>query len=525
MSIASNEQTLSSQAITESGVRPELDSSKGSYGQILKSTALIGATSVLNIAVGIARSKAVALILGPSGVGLNGMYMSITGLTESIAGMGINSSGVRQIALAAGSDDAVRIGKTAAVLRRTSLVLGLLGALVLIALSRQISMITFGQTKQTLAVCILGVSVLFRLVSAGQGALLQGLRRISILARAGVLSSVCGGMLTIPLVYFFRDAGVAISVAAAAAAGLGISWWYSRRVAVDVPPITASEVRSEARALLHLGSALMVSGFVMTGCSYAIRSTIFRQLGAAPTGLYQAAWTLGGVYVGFILQAMGADFYPRLTAVSGDNVECNRLINEQAHVSLLLAGTGVIGTLTFAPLVIDVFYAASFESAVAVLRWICLGTALQVISWPMGFILLAKGEKRMLVWSELVWAIVHLCLAWLGLRKFGLQGAGMAFFASYAFHVVLSYAMANHVSKFHWSKANRNATLAYLIVIGTVFGGNYILPRLAATVLGVLAMIICGSYSVRTLGKLVPLEGIPRPIRRLLGFLGGAVTA
>ena len=48
---------------------------------------------------------------------------------------------------------------------------------------------------------------------------------------------------------------------------------------------------------------------------------------------------------------MGADFYPRLTAVSKDNVACNRLVNEQARISLLLAGPGVIGTLTLAALV------------------------------------------------------------------------------------------------------------------------------------------------------------------------------
>ena len=90
------------------------EKTSGSYGQILKSTALIGGTSVLNIMVGVARSKAIALILGPSGVGLNGIYGSITGMAELIAGMGISSSGVRQIAEAAGSGDQVRVAKTAA---------------------------------------------------------------------------------------------------------------------------------------------------------------------------------------------------------------------------------------------------------------------------------------------------------------------------------------------------------------------------------------------------------------------------
>ena len=111
---------------------------------------------------------------------------------------------------------------------------------------------------------------------------------------------------------------------------------------------------------MKLGFAFMASGFLMMGAAYAIRILVVRKLGLEAAGLYQSAWTLGGLYVGFILQAMGADFYPRLTAVAKDDQECNHLVNEQAQVSLLLAGPGVIGTLTFAPLVIALFYSTKF---------------------------------------------------------------------------------------------------------------------------------------------------------------------
>ena len=125
------------------------------------------------------------------------------------------------------------------------------------------------------------------------------------------------------------------------------------------------------------------------GVAYVVRIVILRKVGVEATGLYQSAWTLGGLYVGFILQAMGADFYPRLTAHSKDNRACNRLVNEQARVGLLMAGPGVIATLTFAPLVIALFYTAKFGAAVGILRWICLGPRCRSLpgrwassSWP-----------------------------------------------------------------------------------------------------------------------------------------------
>src|ERR1700720_4961352 len=85
---------------------------KGTYGQILKSSALVGGSSVINIAIGIVRTKAMALLLGPAGYGLFGLYGSIANLAQSLAGMGVNSSGVRQIAAAVGSGDSAQIALT-----------------------------------------------------------------------------------------------------------------------------------------------------------------------------------------------------------------------------------------------------------------------------------------------------------------------------------------------------------------------------------------------------------------------------
>ena len=121
---------------------------------------------------------------------------------------------------------------------------------------------------------------------------------------------------------------------------------------------------------------------------------VIRQMGLDAAGLYQAAFALSSVYVGFVLGAMGADYYPRLTAVSADNKKVNRLVNEQTEVSLLLALPGILGTLTFATWVIHLLYSAQFEPAVDILRWQILGVLGRVVSWPVGFVLLAKGSWK-----------------------------------------------------------------------------------------------------------------------------------
>ena len=91
-----------------------------------------------------------------------------------------------------------------------------------------------------------------------------------------------------------------------------MSWWYVRQVPVARPVLLRSEVVHEAGALLKLGFAFMTSGMLMMGAAYAVRTIVLRIEGLEAAGLYHAAWTLGGLYVGIVLQAMGTDFYPRL---------------------------------------------------------------------------------------------------------------------------------------------------------------------------------------------------------------------
>lgn len=298
--------------------------------------------------------------------------------------------------------------------------------------------------------------------------------------------------------------------------GLIIAWWFSRKVRIERPDMTREQVTREAGALLKLGFAFMGSGFLMMGAAYVVRMIVVRDVGLEASGYYQAAWTLGGLYVGIILQAMGADFYPRLVGVAHNDAECNRVVNEQAHVSLLLAGPGVLATLTFAPLVIALFYSAKFAEAVEVLRWICLGISLRVITWPMGYIIVAKNKQVIFLATELAWTIVNVGLTWICVRAFGLNGAGVAFFGSYVFHALLIYSIVRAVSGFRWSLTTVKAGAPLLFLIASVFCGFHLLPPLIDIAVGTLLTLSGLVYAIRMLLVLPPLVRVTLPIRRLL---------
>lgn len=494
------------------------DNSK-SYGQILKSSAVIGGSSAVTLVLGMVRAKAIALLLGTGGYGLWGVSCAIVDLAQGIAGMGLNGSGVRQIAEAVGSGDEQRIARTVITLRRVSRALGVLGAILLAALSLPVAVVSFGDARFAPAVAVLSLTVLCNIISQGQNALLQGVRRIADMAKDKMLGATFSTLVCIPIVYYLRERGIAVALVAVACFGVLTSWYFARRVKVAPVTMRAGDVMHEARGLLKLGFVFMISGLMTLGVSYVVNIILMHRMDKHAVGLYQAAWLIGGYFAGFILQAMGTDFYPRLTAVAKDHAKCNQLVNEQSEIGVLLAGPGMVATLTFAPWAIRILQSAEFLPAVDVLRWISLGILLRVIAWPMGFIMLAKNAQRIFFVSELISNLVYLTMVWFAVGRWGVKGVGMAFVTLYALYVVAVYAISRRLTGFCWSREARWIGGSYLSLALGVCLAFYCLPEAAAMAIGAVVMIGMGFYSLRKICALLPPERFPRRIRTLLAKL------
>jgi PST family polysaccharide transporter len=499
------------------------EAAKKSYGEILKSSALIGGSAAMVMGFGMVRSKAMAVLLGTAGVGLFGMYTQISELARMFAGLGINSSGVRQIAEAVGTGDNQRIAKTVTTLRRVAMYSGLVGALLLVALCTPVSAFSFGDHSHAKAIALLAFVAFCGDISAAQLALVQGMRKIADLAKMNVLGAFYGTVFGIVIVYFWNIDGLVPSLMCVAAMTVLTSWWYARKIKVEKVRTTMKDVVGEASELVKLGLIFMVSGLAMQGAMYLSRLIVIRMLddGVAAAGLYHAAWTMGGMYIGFIIQAMGTDFYPRLTGVANRHEEVNRLVNEQAEVGLLMAGPGIMGTIALAPVVLTVFYSRPFTDASDLLRWFCLGMLMRVIAWPMGFIVLAKGNKRVFFWSEvLTWGgyvAAVVVLVWL----FKLEGAGMAFFAEYAVYPIILYWIVRRLTGFRWTSANRKLWLLYGPMVAAVFciGRFQVFGRTGSLIAGVALTAVAGVYSLAALAKLVSSDRLPRQVRKIFKLL------
>lgn len=418
--------------------------------RILRASGLMGAASGLTIAAGIARSKALALLVGTEGIGLFGLFQSFQGLASAVASFGLPASGVREVAVAAEAEDHRRLAALRSALGWLPLATGVATAALCWLGRRRIAGWLFDDPAQAGAVAILGVGVAALTVSLCQTAWINGLRRLKRLARLNVLAAVAGAVLAVALVWRFGSGAIAWAVAATSLATLGLSSWAWRRLG-PVAGGERAERTAAARRLLALGLPLMIAGLLAPATHLTVRALVLRRLGAPELGHWQAAWSLSMIYVGFVLAAMAVDYVPRLSAAAGDPARMVRLVNQQARVALLLASPLILAMLAAAPLAVRLLYSREFDPAVSILGWQLIGDFFKVPAWALANVFAAAGRGGAHLLAETLWNVPYLVLVWLGIDRFGLPFCGVAFLLAYALYFAGLWLANRRAISFRWS--------------------------------------------------------------------------
>jgi PST family polysaccharide transporter len=466
----------------------------------------MGGAAGFTMLMGMVRIKFAAELIGTTGVGLNASFAAIQTLIGTLAGLGLQSSAVRDIAAAVGKDDQQEIGRKVLTLRRICWITGLIGMVTMMMLSPMISQITFGHQNYALDISALGLLILFANLSGGQMALIQGMRRIGDIARVNVFAGILATIAAISFYGILGLRGIVPALVTASAAQLALSWYFARQVPVPKVPLGIRQTFSEANDMVRLGLMMMFSSLMVSAVTYATVALITQQEGTQAVGLYSAAFALSCIFVNFVLGAMAADYYPRLTGVADDKIAVNRLVNEQTEIGLLLSIPGLIATLALAPWILNFFYTREFLNAVELLQWFVLGCLGRVISWPLGFVILALGERRWFFVTETASNLLHLVLISLGLIWFGLEGVAIAFFVLYLCYVAAVYVLCRHLTGFNWSTDCRRIALYTLPVSLIMFIASRNLSALPSALLAIAATVAIGVFCLRELVRRLGAE-------------------
>jgi PST family polysaccharide transporter len=467
--------------------------------------AVIGSAQAVNILISILRMKVLAVLLGPNGVGLLSIYNSLQGIVGTAAGLGMGSSGVRQIASAKGEEQV--LSRVRRVLLAAHLVQGILAMLGVWLLRAQISEWLFRDRSYATEVGLIGLAILLTLLATAQTALLQGMRRISDLGRVTVISALVGTIAGLAAVWFHGEAGLIWLVVVQPLATIVIAMRYTRRL----PKPTAArpsttEIWDVWKPMAKLGVAFMLGGLATTATLLLVRSLITQELGLEAAGHFAAAWSITMTYVGFLLGSMVADYYPRLTEVIRDRVAAVRLMNDQAQLGLAIGGPVLLLLIGLAPWVVTLLYSAEFGPAVTLLQWQTVGNVFKLASWAMSFSIVAAARAKTYFFMELSFNIVFLGLVLILLPRVGLDVTAYAFVLGYLVYLTTVYILARRIHGFRFQPLSLGL-LGLHAVLAVALLGMALLNPLAAAVASPILAAATGLFGLRIVLSKVGMHG------------------
>lgn len=486
---------------------------QSSYRQIFKSTSLFGGTQVLTILISVVRSKFIAVLLGPGGMGIAGLINATLRLIEGFSGFGLGTSAVKDVAAAHASGNHEKVSGAVGVLRRLVWITGLLGSLLTFVLSPLLSQLTFGNHDYTGAFRWVSVTLLFNQVSIGQGVVLRGLRRLQFLAKASLLGSLAGLLVSVPLYYFFGLKGIVPAIIASSLLSLILTTYFSGKVRTGKTEVSFKKALSGGREMISMGFMLSLSGLIALGASYIVRVFISIRGGVDQVGLYNAGFAIINTYVGMIFTAMATDYFPRLSGVAENNTASRRLMNEQAEISILILAPVLSAFMVFVNWIVLLLYSSRFSPVNEMIQWAALGIYFKAASFSIGYIFLAKGASRMFLWNELAANSYIFAFNLIGYAVAGLEGLGISFLAGYFVHFLQMFIVSRVKYEFYF---NPGFTRIFLVQIA-LGAACFMIVRLLAPPLSYIAgtIMVLTSFVVSYYGikERVDLKAVLQKIK------------
>ncbi|WP_262148667.1 oligosaccharide flippase family protein [Chryseobacterium foetidum] len=480
-----------------------------SYRQIFKATSIFGGVQVFNILISMIRSKFIAILLGPSGMGIAGLLSSTVAIISSLTSFGLGTISVKDIASANEQKDNKKLLYAVAVLNRLVWYTGALGTVFTLVLSPYLSKLTFDSYGYTWSFIFLSVTLFLGQLTLGKDAVLQGTRELKWLAYANMLSSLLSLIITLPLYFFYGLGGIVPAMIIVASTTLVITQYFYSKLKFSPPKISSQETLVKGKTMMKTGFFLSLSGLIITACSYLVRIFITRTGNLEDVGFYNAGFAIINSYVGIVFTAMATDYYPRLSAVINDKIKFISVVNQQGNVALIILGPILTIFIVFINIAIILLYSEKFLPISTMMQYSAIGVFFKAASWLLGFVVLSKGSTKIYFWCELLANIYMTILNCLGFYFWGLDGLGISFIVGYILYLIQMLVVTNKFYGFHFDGNFIKIFFIQLLVAGLGLLCMRITSNIIFSyIMGSILIIIASSFSLYNVNKIVNIKNI-----------------
>ena len=411
---------------------------------IIKVMGLFTGMQAFIILCSIIKMKLVALWLSSQGVGLFGIYNSTIETISTFTNLGLRQSAVRDISIH--SQNASRLEVVIKVVRRWSVIAGLLGAIVISGLAPLLAQSVFDDWTRCWGFIALSVTMFFNALVMGEQSVLQATSKLKALAKGSFWGSFAGLLVSVPLFYYLREDSVVLSIIAYSVFVLIFTLMFGYGRTNEKIALSWGETIKQGKGFVKLGIYMSFASFITNVSHLLFMLFLNQEASTQEVGLFQAGYALVIRYAGLIFTAVGMEFFPRLSANSNSDHRVRLFVSHEIVLLLLVVTPMMILFLWARKWIVGLLYTPEFYAIIPFISWAIMCNIFKAVSWCMAFSIIAKGDGKYYVITEGVDAIIGLALNILFYKYWGLEGIGIAYILWF---------------------------FSYCVIVGTVYFGKY----------------------------------------------------
>lgn len=376
--------------------------------KLLKAMATIGGASGVTMLLGLATNKIIAVILGPTGVGLLASYRAVQ---DTVTGLGVLGGTAAQVQGLSSVEGEARVRRVVASVWLTMTGMVVFSVLLLVG-APWIAEHFFRDPSPEIVASVRWMVVSFCVAVGASVALafVNVSRAIGWLALAQVIGSVAALAAVWPLAIWAGNGvqtayvgmiltPLAVQLVLAAFMLWRLQWLPQIGAAFRQLPARADIVHFLTYFVANVGGGLITSASMLT-----LRATIIETSDQATNGLFQASWTLTQQNLTLLMASFGTYLLPVLSAAH-DADERRRFLDDTIPIIIVLtvplAGVGLL----FMPFILRVLYSSAFLPAIESLRWMLLANLFSAIIAVFAVLLLARGRPLINAMTDVGWYV------------------------------------------------------------------------------------------------------------------------
>lgn len=450
---------------------------------------------MINILLNLLRTKAIAILLGPSGVGLNGIYNETRELIHTTTNLGLDISGVRGISQAFEQNDAAEIDRQVTLLRTWVLLFALFGTLVCALIAQPLSKFTFGDYSHTWDFVFLSPAVAFSTITCGEMAVLKGLRQLKSLASLSVVNVVIAIVVSLPIYYVWGLSGVLPALV------LCTLLWAVTALAYGIKAhslnlFTKSNQMKGSNILLGIGITFVVCEIIDHIAKLSVQSYLNNIASLDMVGLYNACRTMTLTYAGMVFSAMDQDYFPRLSGVVKNMVERTVILTKQLDVTLMIITPMLVAFIVVMPVIVPLLLSGEFNSIIPMAQIIAASLIFRAIYLPNAYLPLAAGDSKVYLAINVIGALNTFWII-LGYELGGLIGMGVAMFGENLIDLLMVLVVSKWKYKISLPAKTKIMILFGCFIMFATYSLSCLFEGWSYWVVGIILVVISILYSLK----------------------------